>query len=178
MKKSLSVAMIMACASLTACASGDSKPKPMCPQVAILRTLDKADDHGHETPDPSTLVSMAKMDKVTGRCDYGEKGVDVSFTLMLSAEKGPRLGSERAAFPYFVSVVDDADQIKAKELMTAEFTFSGEAKQTTLEQPLHVFIPLSKEDNGGAMRVLLGFQMTESQRKETTIKVDTDTPTE
>ena len=42
-------------------------PTPICPQVAIVRELEGISDYGTETPDPSQLVSQARMSSIEGR---------------------------------------------------------------------------------------------------------------
>lgn len=161
-----SVPVLAAVLLLSACATdGEEKPKPLCPQVAIVRALEKVVDYGLENPDATKLVSVATMNTVEGTCEYTDKGVDVNFTLTMTAEKGPRLGGDRASFPFLISIVGSDDKVRAKDIMTAQFTFKGDEKRTELAQPLHVFIPLAKGEDAAAMRVLTGFQLTEKQMK-------------
>ncbi|MFA6280322.1 MAG: hypothetical protein WC612_05980 [Bdellovibrionales bacterium] len=167
MKRTLPTLM-MACLTLAACATDKDapvKPKPLCPQVAIVRALEKVEDYGQEAIDPTTLVAVAVMQKVDGSCAYGEKGVDVTFDLSMAAQKGPRLGGNKVSFPFFVSVVSAEDKVLAKDMMTAEFSFEGDGKAVTLDQPLHIFLPLAKGEDAANIRVLTGFQLTEAQAK-------------
>lgn len=154
---------------LTSCATTeDEKPKPkrLCPQVAILRPLERMEDYGSDWPDPSTLVSIATMQKIEGQCRYEDTGVEVGFELSMMAERGPRLGGEKVSFPYAISLIDTDDNVRAKEIMTAEFTFADGAKQALLSQPLRVFVPLNKDEDASGFRVLTGFQLTEEQLKQ------------
>lgn len=150
--------------ALTACAS-DKKPPRQCPQVAILRDLDRVEDYGNDTPDPSTLVSVAALRRVDGGCRYDEKGVDVNFKLTMAAEKGPRLGGDKVSFPFFVSLIDPEDKVVRKELMTAAFEFPSGQKYVETSEDLHVFIPLAEDQEASAYRILSGFQLSEAQLK-------------
>lgn len=147
------------------CSSIDKKGEHVCPQTAIIRELEQVKDYGNDTPDNETLVATALMKSVKGRCDYNEGYVDVDFELALVAGRGPRLGSNRVSFPYFVSIIDPAQAILSKELMTAEFTFDDEKKATGSNESLHVRIPIESVPDGRNFRVLMGFQLTEEQRK-------------
>ncbi len=167
MKRTI-LTLMMACFMLGACVTDKDapvKPKPLCPQVAIVRSLERVEDYGQEAMDPATLVAVAVMQKVDGSCTYGDKGVDVTFDLSMDAQKGPRLGGNKISVPFFVSVVSAEDKVLAKEMMTAEFSFEGENKTTTLDQPLHIFLPLAKDEDAANIRVLMGFQLTEAQAK-------------
>lgn len=150
------------------CASdGPPKPERKCPQVAILRPLEKIEDHGNDMIDPSTLVAAARMLKVDGNCTYDEKGADVRLTLTMGAEKASRLGGDKMNFPFFISLVDAQDKVVSKEIMTANFVFEEDKKVSVVEMPLRVFIPLKEDESAEAFRVLTGFQLTEEQLKTT-----------
>lgn len=180
MKKTLMLALIMV---LSACASDkDSedkaskenlgKPKEIapevkfntdnliCPQVAILTKAQQHLDYGGENPDPSQLVATAHMDRVDGDCAYRPDGVDIDFTLHMSAKRGPRLGGDQTSIPFFIASIDPAENILSREIITATFIFKGQDKVTQDDEALHVFIPIKKEDiqAGPAYRVLMGFK--------------------
>lgn len=149
---------------LSACASdGEQQSARTCPQVAILRSVEKMDDYGSDTIDPANLVASATMQRVDGKCEYADDGVDVAFTISMKAEKGPRLGGEAVNFPFFISLVDAEDKVRGKEIMTAEFVFSEGSSVSDSTQPIHVMMPLGKDEDAGGFRVLVGFQMTEEQ---------------
>ncbi len=147
---------------LSACAS-DKGPPRLCPQVAILRDVERVEDYGREAADPSNLVAIAVMKKIDGSCKYDDDGVNVVFDLGLAAEKGPRLGSDQISFPFFVSLVTPEDKVRAKEMMTVLFAFPSGGKLVEKTEPLRVFLPLKPEEDASSYRVLLGFQLTEEQ---------------
>jgi len=153
------------CLALLAGCAGDKKPVRLCPQVAIVRALERVEDHGHDAAEDTRLVGAAQMKKIEGGCTYKDEGADVNFTLTLGAEKGPALGGERISFPLFVSLVSPEDKVLGKELMTSEFVFADQAKVAQQELSLHVFIPLGKDEDASSYRVLMGFQLTEGQIK-------------
>ena len=137
---------------------------PIGPQVAILRDLAIIRDYGGQSPDPSELVAGARMKSVDGMCEYRDDGIDVAFNLNMVAARGPRLGGHHSSFPIFVAVVDPASNILNKEIMTAEFSFSGDERSANGSENIHVFIPLElkKHGMGPDYRVLTGFQMPEA----------------
>ncbi len=176
MKKTFSLLFIL---FLAACASETTKensqeasaPAPaevrtdnlICPQVAILKQAEEEADFGGESGgDESQLVAKARFAKIEGDCAYrkgDESGIDVAFTLRAQAMKGARLGGERASFPYFIAVVDPADSVLSREVMTAEFKFLKDKKVSEIEEALHVFVPVSEDalPSGPDYRVLIGF---------------------
>jgi hypothetical protein len=145
--------------------SNIKKNPPICPQVAILRPLQDMRDYGHDTPDLSQLVAAARLENVSGECEYKDNGIDITFDLTMSAVRATRLGGHHASFPYFAAVLDGADTIINKEMFTAEFNFSDDKPNVTSTNSLHVFIPLDKSQlpTGPTYRVLIGFQETKEQ---------------
>jgi hypothetical protein len=179
MKKFGSLFILLA---LVACSSDkpeppkDASPEPeiktenlICPQVAIIKEADEVFDYGGaEKPDADQLVSKARLKAISGDCAYRkgdekESGIDIAFTLNAAAARGPRLGGNEVSFPYFIAVVDPAENILSRQVVTAQFKFSGENKVTETYDPLHVFIPMPEKDltSGPDYRVLIGFTKSE-----------------
>lgn len=155
----------MSCLLLAACASSKEElPPPSCPQVAIVRALDRFKDYGSDTPDPSNLVAVGFMQDVGGKCSFSDKGVQMEFEIIMKAQKGKRLGGDKIGFPYFISIVDAEDKVISKEIMTARFKLDDD-KVTTMTEPLRVFIPLKEGQKSVERRVLIGFQVPPSQVK-------------
>jgi len=162
--KSIMLCLCLLPLALAGCASDeDVKPKRLCPQTAFVRELERVNDYGADTPDEKTLVATALMKSVDGTCKYTDEGVDVQFRLEIKAGREPRLGGDRTSFPFFVSIVAPDGKILSKELMTADFTFSGDGNTAERAEDLHVFIPLPKDANVTNYRILMGFQLTEEQ---------------
>jgi len=176
MRKRIALCFLLA---LTACAGGDKAepaedlPLPksevktehlICPQVAILRQSDEVFDYAGEAPDETNLVAKVHLKSVEGDCGYRKDeddpiGIDIAFTLKAAAARGPRLGGSQFNIPYFIAVVDPSDNVLSRQVVTAQFEFSGEAKVTERDERLHVFIPTSVADlvGGPDYRVLIGF---------------------
>ncbi|MFA4993757.1 MAG: hypothetical protein WC521_00405 [Bdellovibrionales bacterium] len=181
MKKFGSLLILLA---LVACSSNKkpevseeiSMPEPeirtdnlICPQVAILRQADEEFDYGGEKPDVTQFVAKASLKQIKGDCAYRKDeddptGIDISFKVRVSAMKGPRLGGNQISFPYFIAVVDPSDAVLQRQVLTAQFRFTGDSKVAEIEEPLHVFIPVSAKNliTGPSYRVLIGF--TKSSR--------------
>ena len=132
----------------------------ICPQTAILEQAQEVLDYGGETPDPAQLVAKARMASVEGDCAYRAKGIDLAFTLHIVSARGPRLGSQ-ASFPYFVAVIDPAENILSRQVLTASFKFSNSDKTLAGDEKLHIFIPIPEAalQSGPDYRVLMGFQL-------------------
>jgi len=152
--------------TLGACASDEKKPTRHCPQIAVVRTLDTVKDYGTEVPAEAALVATGRMMKIEdNKCSYQKRGVDVTWTLNLGALRGARLGGDKIGLPFFVALLASDDRVMSKELMTANFSFSGKDKTAAHSENLHVFIPLAPDEDAEPYRILMGFQLTEAQLK-------------
>lgn len=175
------VLLLLVSVSLVACSSRNKAPTRLCPQVASVHELDQMADHGRDAMTPDTLVAVATMKRIEGKCKYTDEGVDVSFDLHMQAEQGPRLGGNQVNFPYFVSVISPDGEVLSKEIMTQNFVFEEDVKVTEKVEPLRVFIPLENDEYVGdeeadedestksdasMYRVLLGFQLTPEQLEQ------------
>jgi hypothetical protein len=139
----------------------------ICPQVAILQEAEEVSDYGGEEPDPAQLVAKARMKSIDGDCGYRKDGIDITFTLHMAAARGPRLGGAQVSLPYFIVVVDPAENILNRQIVTASFQFTGSAAIIDSLEPLHVFIPLPETalQAGPYYRVLVGFQLPKNKAK-------------
>ena len=145
-----------------------AKVDPICPQVAVVRSLETFRDFGHETPAANQLVSAAKLTGIEGDCSYTDEGIDVAFNVNIVAKRGPRLGGRHVTYPYFVAVVDPDGKILNKNQMAAEINFASDEQTANDAEALHVFIPLTKKkrSNGPYYRVLAGFQLSPEQEAQ------------
>ncbi len=171
MMKIQTAALCLVPLALAACAS-DAPTTPICPQVAIVRELSHVSDYGGDTPDAKALVATASLLRVEGAChiDSDESAgdsVEVSYTLSMTARKGPRLGGDEIGFPFFVTVVAPDQKILTKEFMTAAFSFRGDSKDAERTEALRVAIPLTKGADVAGYQVLMGFQLTKDQIEAT-----------
>lgn len=143
-----------------------------CPQVAYIRDLSVVNDYGRDDPQPDNLVSKGTFKGLEGACSYDEHGINVDFKVAMKAERGPRLGSGQASFPFFIAIIKPDANVLSKEVMTAAFSFEDKAKTASFSQDVHVYIPLGEKEDGANYRVLGGFQLTETQLKQARIERD------
>jgi hypothetical protein len=137
----------------------------ICPQVAILREAQKVYDFAGENPDPAQFVALAQMKSVEGDCGYKEGGIDISFKIHMSSTRGKRLGGGQIDFPYFVAIIDPAENIVRRQVVTAHFQFEGSDRNADHDEALHVFVPVAKENiqSGPDYRVLVAFKLPANQ---------------
>lgn len=182
MKKNICILAV--CLLLAACAEGE-KPKPekdipappstsavrveklICPQVAILREAQETFEYGVAATEPANLIAKARMDRISGDCAYrdGDKkgkgsGIDISFEVHGVAERGAGLKDGSVKLPYFIAIVDPADNILARQLLDRTVDFKAAKSTVVWSEPVHVFVPVQKDAliSGPDYRVLVGFK--------------------
>jgi hypothetical protein len=162
--------MSMACLlSLAACSTlglDGEKDTRRCPQMAAVKDLSLYKDFGREdVEDDTTLVGEARIDDVKGTCRYRGDRVYVEMGILLSAEKGPRLGGNRFSAPFFVAIANEEDQVLKKDLTVGRFEFQDDNDRAELVETYSLTIPLP-DDMATAenYRIVAGFQLPEKQR--------------
>jgi hypothetical protein len=160
------IGVLLVAGLLSACASSSSEEtaaEATCPQVAIVRDLARYVDDGRaDNPAPKDVVMQAALRSFEGSCDYQNDSVEVDFTLNIAAQRGPSLGGDRVSVPYFVAVLDGADEIQSKQVLSADFRLS-DAEIVEKEEPFVISIPRSAGKDLSRYRIWVGFQLTERQ---------------
>ncbi|MEM6903836.1 MAG: hypothetical protein AAF556_11425 [Pseudomonadota bacterium] len=150
--------------TLAACASDDADPRA-CPRVAILQ--DAATVTVFDPPealDLTDVVARGALSNIRGGCEYFDDEVEITFDITLSAERGPGLNTNQTSFDYFVSILDPAGRVVAKEIFRTPVTFPDGVFRAGALESLEQAIPLPEEGmDARGYSVLLGFQLTEAQ---------------
>lgn len=148
---------------LAGCASS-SDEQPACPSVAIVRDLHQYADFGRaEKPARGEFVAAARLDGVQGDCRTEEKDIVAHIDIAMRAFRGPRLGGDRAAFPYFIAVLDRDDRVVTKQNLSVDFSLAQEAQMVEKTELVRVRIPNPHGRDGSHWRVLVGFQLSPEQ---------------
>lgn len=148
---------------LAACASSP-KDAQTCPSVAVVRDLHQFADFGRaEKPTRTEFVAAARLDGVRGDCGSEDKKIIANIDIAMRAFRGPRLGGDRAEFPYFVAVLDRDDHVVAKQNLSVTFSLTQEDKMVEKTEAVRVAIPNPAGRDGGYWRVLVGFQLSPEQ---------------
>jgi hypothetical protein len=148
---------------LAACAS-NPKDEQTCPSVAVVRDLHQFADFGRaEKPARAEFVAAARLDGVRGDCGAEDKKIVANIDIAMRAFRGPRLGGDRAEFPYFVAVLDRDDYVVAKQNLSATFSLTQNDKMVEKVEAVRVNIPNPVGRDGRYWRVLVGFQLSPEQ---------------
>lgn len=149
---------------LTSCGSSGPEPLPIsnCPQVAVVRDLSV---YQHPpAADESSLIISARMGNVRTGCSIDDKGKKIDGGFDVIAVRGANTAGKRAAMPFFVSVVDNNDQVIKKEVYEIPVVFENNERQKTMNIPVNPNAGIPDGDPS-QYRVLIGFQLSPEQLK-------------
>ena len=157
------VALVVA-VLVSGCASDEKKAEVLqCPQVAVVKELATYMDFGRtEEPTNDDLVGQAMMVKQSDECDDNDDRLVSEITLRIFAKKGPRLGEGGLTAPYFLAVLDAADNIVSKETMSASFAF-GKNGLAEFNDIVRITLPKTAAMDPSQYRIWIGFQLGKEQ---------------
>ena len=142
----------------------------ICSQVAILREAQEALDYGtgkltDTVNEAQPLLLKARMANVDGTCKYvkdgDESGVDINFSIASIAVREDSGESQKFTLPYFIAIVDPANEIVTRRIGEVEYKFSSKNKIAEAKVTIKAFIPIPEEKLaiGPAYKVLIGFKI-------------------
>jgi hypothetical protein len=147
---------------LIAC-GGSRNPPPPCPQAAIAQGADTVTVYrpGSERTGADVRYLAVMADAVSA-CRYEDGRVVVDLALLLVAERGPAYAGP-AELTYVVGVVGPGGDLLGREVFTTAIDIPEGSGGAGAIEELTQFIPGVTPREGGAYRVLLGFELSEEE---------------
>lgn len=139
-----------------------------CPSVTIVDELSSLTEfegfNGAQTED---LTSQVFMTKVSSGCNHNERNVTVDLKLEFKGMLGPGAKVQDNdkpffSYPFFIAVLNEKDEILAKEVFSASLTYARNEDTHTYYESMRQIIPIESGRPGGH-KVLVGFQLTQDQ---------------
>jgi len=157
--------------AVSACAPIDEIGPPPCPQAT---TLDDASHlirfHKGAGRDLIDVDFEAEIVKLQGSCEYLIDEDTGTGTLLMEASvrfklvRGPANRTRKAAFDYFVSIVDHTGQIVQKQLFPFEIDFSNNRMQLRKEDaPVELIYPIDTSFRDDDINIFIGIQLTREE---------------
>jgi len=100
---------------------------------------------------------------IGGGCSSIDHGVKVDMTADISAARGPANQDGKASFSYFVAVVDDSQNIMAREEYPIEIAFPGNQTRNGQREQLEETIPLGQGQQAAAFHIYVGLVLTQDE---------------
>jgi hypothetical protein len=161
-RKPVALLLVALAPGLTACGGVRNPPAP-CPRMAIPPGADAVTLY---RPGPEQTGAdvryLAVMADAVSACRYEEGRVVVDLAVLLVAERGPAYNGP-AEVTYVVGVVGPDGDLLGRETFTTEIAIPWNFGSAGVIEELTQIIPGVTPSEGGAYRVLLGFELSEEE---------------
>lgn len=147
-------------ASLLLAGCSSDEPPRLCPPVGTPAPLDSLTRFDPGGRDLTQVLYEARISGIESTCAYDSKGVEVSLTIGLVAERGPADRERRADLRYFVAIEDGVGNVTAKEIFDASLAFEGNTRRVGRAEEIELRIPVPGDHGFSTTRLLVGFQLT------------------
>ncbi|MDP6689547.1 MAG: hypothetical protein QF384_08635 [Alphaproteobacteria bacterium] len=153
--------------SLSACSLFQSGSPKVCPRVALLNDAAKMtqyrDGPGRDLID---VVYEARVHDVKWGCKYVDSRVRVEVKIDIVAQRGPASSGDGAQVPFFVAIIDSAQNIVAKKVFQSEVEFRGGRRRAGVREEIDQTIFLKQGEHGSDYEVIVGLQVSEQQLQQ------------
>lgn len=142
--------------TLAACGGSSSEASYFCPEPFTVQDAGRL-THFKDGPgrDPRDIAYEASIIGATTKCELTRNQIDVTLFLRISASAGPSVQAGRTSIPYFVRVLDSANNVVQSQEFTADFRLtSGSPRGSSQEE-----LTLSVSRDGG-YRIAVGLKPT------------------
>jgi hypothetical protein len=168
------VAVVAAGALLTAASAGcggneAARAPESCPPVAKIGEASSltrfASGRGRDLTDVAWEVVIIDVPTRCGRSASDRSGppaMVVELAPVIAATRGPAGRETQARFELFVSVLDDARTVLAKEVFPLTADFSGNRNRVVIREddpPISVDLPLADGRAAASYQVVVGLQL-------------------
>ena len=163
-RRAAALAVAAAAASLTGCSSGGSTRAGLtCPAVIQAPNADTIAffrPGGHDAKD---VLSAAKFYSISSTCAREKGGVVINASIQFYAQR-VYAETKSVTLPYFVAVVDPAQNVKGENAFQLNLAFTG-ADYFRESQPekITIHLPMADDQQASGFTVVVGFQLTPDQ---------------
>ena len=142
-----------------------------CPSFVVSNELNNYYDiPSSADSNMSGKLSNAKIERINGNCRLNENNdiVTVSMDIDFTANAGDQSKESTSSnvkldIPYFIAVLDENEEILAKDTFSIPLELSGVAQDTYHKERLQQNIPLIEGRNPQNYTIITGFQLNEEQ---------------
>lgn len=135
-----------------------------CPFVKVLYDAARYVEFEGDREASAAVAWSGEIDGISADCSYrGDDPIDLDVDVAFALGKGPRAGSDRKTYRYWVAVTDRNRSVLAKEYFDLDARFDrGEDRTRVVERLRGIRIPRADQNTSGAnFEVLVGFDVTE-----------------
>lgn len=142
--------------TLAACGSGTPEVTYYCPEPFTVQDAGRLthfkDGAGR---DPRDVAYEASILGAATKCALSRNRLDVTLFLRVSASAGPSVDSGRVSIPYFVRVLDSANNVVQSQEFNADFRLTSGSPRGSSQEELTFSVPRE-----GGYRIAVGLKPT------------------
>lgn len=142
--------------TLAACCGGTPEVVYSCPQPFTVQDAGRL-THFKDGPgrDPRDIAYEASIVGSATKCSLSRNLVDVTLFLRISVSAGPSAGAGRTSVPYFVRVLDSANNVVQSQDFNADFRLTSGNPRGSSQEELTFVVPVE-----GGYRIAVGLRPT------------------
>jgi hypothetical protein len=142
--------------TLAACGGGTPEVVYSCPQPFTVQDAGRL-THFKDGPgrDPRDIAYEASIVGSATKCSLSRNRVDVTLFLRISVSAGPSAGAGRTSVPYFVRVLDSANNVVQSQDFNADFRLTSGNPRGSSQEELTFVVPVE-----GGYRIAVGLRPT------------------
>ena len=113
--------------------------------------------------DLTDIAFQAEIAGIDGTCQYmdDDRVVEVGLVVRIAALRGPGATTRHADFPFFVAILDPAQNILVKKVFPSAIVFPQGRRRAGVVEELQQTIPLrAGEELADGYEILMGFQLS------------------
>ena len=135
-----------------------------CPQVGIVSDLDRLTEiDTRDLGSTTSILFSSRIQRLGVACKVSSDGVTVSTVMELFSKLSGYDTPADVHLSYLVATVDPNGRILAKEIYQTKIGFSDGMETARKKEEVVVFIPSRVKSNLRGYKILIGFELTESQ---------------
>ncbi len=142
--------------TLAACGPGTPEVTYACPTPFTVQDAGRL-THFKDGPgrDPRDIAYEASIIGAATKCSLSRNRLDVTLFLRISVSAGPSVGAGRTSVPYFVRVLDSANNVVQSQEFNADFRLTSGNPRGSSQEELTLTIPVD-----GGFRIAVGLKPT------------------
>ena len=142
--------------TLAACGGGTPEVSYVCPQPFTVQDAERL-THFQDGPgrDPRDIAYEASIVGSATKCSLSRNRVDVTLFLRVSVSAGPSASAARTSVPYFVRVLDSANNVVQSQDFSADFRLTSGNPRGSSQEELTFVVSAD-----GGYRIAVGLKPT------------------
>ena len=155
------------CLILVGCSLFQTERPKSCPRVSLLNEAAKMTLYRPGPGRDLTDVRFeARVHDVNWGCKFNDNRMRVEAMIDIVAQKGPAFEGDRANVPFFVAIIDKAQNIIAKEQFQSDIEFRDGRRRAGVREEIEQTVFLKEKESGTDYEIIVGLQLNEQQLRQ------------